>query len=228
MQGQGFNPQGSFGMPKHLQKQVINRAQARKPSAPEEADLLEETAKPADTITDAPITAKSEQTADIVPDKVEPKADPEKKEKELMAARERLKKNYEKHLEIVITEEDIKNYIFRGRMVKKDVTILTGVLKGTFRTHTPREIDEIDQQLAEVRNAGKNTVDGIANQEALRVLSYVWMEADGRSLGDTPEKRLETIKDMGSQVADRASDAWNGINFLLNYALNEKAFLKKS
>ena len=249
MQGTGeFQSKGSFGIPDHMKTAMDGKRKARDHEARQaqaehkdadpflgEFDLRKKAGrgKPEDEPQDGPEAVEAVATSGA-PEEAKKSGPPdaralrEEKKKEQHRIQLELKKEYENVLGVKITSDDVHSYIFRGRITKKDVVIVPGYLNGTYRTHVPQEIEIIDQKMAAFRDKGRFTPEGLENHKALLLLSYVWMEAGGRSLGDTPEARLKTINQMGSLVADRASATWQGLNFLISYALNEKDFVKNS
>lgn len=145
-----------------------------------------------------------------------------------------MKKAYEEELGIIVTEDDIRDYIFKGRLVKSGIKIIPGYMNGSFQTLNASESCMIDEHMASYRDKGKFTPDGLDNERALTILAHTWKSAqkDGdepyRSLGETVEARDKQIRVMGAHVIDAASYANTGFNFLLKYGLREKNILKKS
>jgi hypothetical protein len=150
--------------------------------------------------------------------------DEKKREAQLI----KYQQEYEKRTGVRLNEEQIQDYIFKGRLFLSDVQIIPGKLTGRFQTHTPAEAQYVEERLASLRNEGKLTLDGLDNEKSMIVLSLVWLSAGGRSLGDTKEARENTIRKMGAHVVEMASESWTAVNFLLKYSLREGSFLKKS
>lgn len=221
MEPTGFKSRGSFGIPDHLKKQMEEsvRTQPRK-----------EEPRPAPPIPEpAP-----EPKAEVAEPLSDPSADSEDEDKKLKARERRqllrTRDFWEDELEVKLTADDIRQYIFKGRLIK-DVTVVAAEdvsLKVTLQTNTPADMNEIDERVASFRDKGKFTPDGLSNEYALWVLAYGWVKAEGRSLGATPEERYKNISQMGGELVNQVRDAWNGLNFLLRFKLKEKSLLKKS
>lgn len=209
---EGFKAKGSFGIPENV-KQQMETARARAPEAAKAPEAVQARSAPE---VEAPEQEKKSSGQDQL---------------------EELKKVYETTYKIQLTEDDVRDYIFKGRLIKKDVEIAPGYLKGTFYSHTPAEYAEVDKHMAAFMKAGDFTSEGASNEKAIVVLSYSWRDAapiEGdvvgsyRSLGATPQDRRKAICEMGAHIIDLASEANTALNFLLKYALREKGFVKKS
>jgi len=202
--------QGSIGMPESMKKALEEKALNRKPPATEPVKQPAEIAG-LDTVEAAPSMA------------VEEKPEAEIRAEQLA----KLKAELENSLDTKITEEDIQNYIFKGKLIKT-VSIIPGKFKGTFQTHTPKELAEIDVHMAAFRDESKQTPKGIANEESIVTLAYFWTHFAGKPLGNTPEVRMKQIRQMGGHVVSLAAKAWDDLNALLQVTLNEEQFVKKS
>lgn len=154
------------------------------------------------------------------------------KEDEDQKALAKLIKGYEDATGVVITEENIQDYIFKGELKLGPVTIVPGHLVGTYRTLTSTQELEIDRRMAKLRDGAKLTQEGIDSEKAILILSQCWLTAyklggNVRSLGETAEDREKTIRTMGSHVVQLAGEAWNMISFLVRYTLRKESILKK-
>jgi hypothetical protein len=138
------------------------------------------------------------------------------------------KKALEEDLEAVMTPEDIKSYIFKGRLAK-EVTLFSGQLKATFQSLNPTEWLEVDKRVATYRNEGVYTEAGISNQRTIVMLSHAWTHADGKPLSaqSDPAVREKHIRKLANFVVNRAAAAFNNIEELTELALYEKKFIKK-
>jgi len=205
MQGQGFQAKGSFGIP---EKALEDLEKSKQKQATEEP-AKESQAEP--PVAAPPTTKESQAEADLTEEFL------------------RLKAKYEKELGAEITEEDIRDCIFKGRTTK-EVTLVAGKikLKGEFRTVLTSEIQEIDTKLASFLKNPLYTEEGVNNERAILYLTYGWMTANGRSLGNTPDERRTTINNMNMATVQQASTAWILFNHLINFAMSEDKFLKKS
>lgn len=223
MEATGFRPQGSFGIPEQLKKQL---EESKQRPAPEPSQ---------------------ESAAKATEPKMEPVAkssDPESDDQEYKDRQEILnfKKMWEARLGISITHKDVREYILRGRLVKEGIIIVPGYMLATFQTHNPSELAAIDQTMAAFRETVKFTPDGLSNESAVQVLSYGWIKAalideddqtqagnpaPYRSLGENPEQRRKAIQSMGSLLVASAAECWDGFNVLIKLALKEKQILKK-
>jgi hypothetical protein len=162
-------------------------------------------------------------------------ADPEAAKKDEKAEVDRaaefakVRKDLEEELETTITEADIKDYIFKGRLTK-EVTIFPGHLRATFQTLDAVEFMEVDKRKATYVADTTFTSDGVANHQAIITLSYAWVAANGKPLAANgeAEKREKFIRRMGAITIDAASTKFRELNTLINLALNEKKFVKKS
>jgi hypothetical protein len=144
----------------------------------------------------------------------------------------KIKADCEEALQIKITEEDARACIFKGRLIKDIVVLNSGEkpFKGTFRTLTPKELKEVDQKVAKFQTDTENsfTNQGLKDEAAMILLSYCWMAADGRPLGGTPEERRTTLDQMSAHLVGYATTAWNNFDILVQLALNNGKFIKKS
>jgi hypothetical protein len=208
---EGFNARGSFGVPEHIKKQ------------------LEQSARPKpEVVASPPQPEVAPPTAVITPEQKED----DKKQMDLAALRE----HWEKRLSIKLTEKDIHNYIFKGKLIKEDIEIIPDVMKVVFQSVTAAELAEIDQSMAEFREGHKWTTDGLSNENALRVLSYGWIKTveieDGvakpaRLMGNTHSDRYKTISQISALAVQEVIEAWDVFNILIKIALREKRILKK-
>jgi hypothetical protein len=208
-------PQGSFGMPEHLKKQMEEHHRA-KVNPPKEEPAAATVAPPTP---DAPETEEA------------------KKARENQENMKKAKQFWEEQLEVRITSKDIQDYIFKGRLTKEEVYIASipddkdpekfTDFKVTFQSHTPGDLSEIDEKMAEYRNKAKWTADGLENEKSLLTLSYVLMSADGRSLGKTPDERYKNIKNLSGGIVSLIAEAWDGLQLLIRYALRQKKLLKR-
>jgi hypothetical protein len=199
--GQTFNSKGSFGIPDAVKKQ-IEEVRAQKAGVQPKVDSTE------------PVT---------------PQAEPEQNPEDTKLAL--AKKEWENHIESSITEDDIQNYIFKGRLIKENIYIASfGAVKlrGTFVTLTPNDTLELESKLNEFRSSEKFNSDALEHMRTLRILSYSWVKANGTSIGDTSDERFKRISDMGAHVVDAAAESWRNLNFLLKLALKEDKLIKKS
>ena len=156
-----------------------------------------------------------------------PLENPKDTEEQARAAQiEEIKKNIEKDLEVQLSNEDINTYLFKG-VLAKEVTIIPGRMKGTFTTLRIKEIQEIDARMSEIRNEGKNTQQGWANEESIIALAYSWTHAAGRPLGLTATEREKKIRDMGALFIETASTARTRLDTLLRICMNDSATIKK-
>lgn len=138
----------------------------------------------------------------------------------------RIIESINKELEISLSTEDLKNYILKGR-ISKEVCIVNGVVKGTLQSLKIDDLQAIDIRMAQVRDKGQYTVKGLENEEAIIALSYAWTHADGKPLGDTPDKRETVIRKMGSLFIERASNARVSFDTLIRLAMQERGLVKK-
>ena len=225
------NTPGSFVKPETL-VQHMEAAKKQSLPPPEDAQILEETKKP----------AKSDEV--VAPGQKDPKAEEaEQKYQDFL----KFKKQSEESLGIEITDEDIRNLIFKGRM-RKALTIIPGYLTGVFQTLLGTEIEVIDQHMAAWRDrttkdsSGKEvpvsfTQQGLEDEKAKTLLSYVWLNSyeilpDGQSrdrpLGSKVEDRRKTIEAMGAHIISEAGRAWSEYEIFVRIMLREKTYLKKS
>jgi len=200
--------QGSMGIPEEMRKSMEAKMQSKKPP------------EPTPTQTPAQVAGFEEEK----PAETKSAEDKGPTRAEQLAA---LKSELEASLDAKITEDDIQDYIFKGKIIKT-VSVIPGKFKGTFQTHSPKELSDIDTLMAAYRDAGKQTPKGIANEETVITLGYFWTHFAGKSLGSTPEMRIKNIRQMGGHVVSLAGKAWDDFNALLQVCLNEEQFVKKS
>lgn len=216
-----FNARGSFGVPEHLIRQPMK----------EESKPAPETVKASPSV-EAPVA----ENADVVqPTQEESKSAAQaakSEEKDI----ESLRKFWEDRLRVTITEKDVREYIFKGRLIKDGIEVIPGYMRATFQSVNAEELSQIDQRMADFREAGRYTADGLQNENALQVLSHGWLrsvEVEGdvskpsKSMGNTPEDRYKTISKISALAVQEAIEAWDGFNLLLKIALREKRLLKK-
>jgi hypothetical protein len=207
-------PQGSFGIPAEMKKQIEQaRTNAADPSARPNIP------PPPESIAPAPAESKEENKKDS-------------QEQDPAESLAKYKASLEENLEIKLTADDIKTYLFKGRL-SKEVLIVPGFLKGTFQTLTATDSLQIDQRMADLRDAGKLTAEGLANEGSIITLSYAWLAADGKPLTgkNGPEAALNReskIRAMGGHMLDAAARAWTDYNALIRVCMSEKRFVKKS
>lgn len=216
----GFNSRGSFGIPDQLRNQLEG-----KPGAQPEQKSASAPAQDTQATVQEPVATAPQETK--APEDAEDQA-----QKDVRALRE----FWEKRLQVQITERDVRDYIFKGRLIKDGVEVIPGYMKASFQSLNPEELGIIDQKMATFRETTKFTADGLSNENALQVLSYGWLrsvEIDGgsakapKSMGNTPEERYKTISKISALAVQEAIEAWDGFNTLLKVALKEKQLLKK-
>ena len=217
-----FNARGSFGVPEHLvpRQPSPETRPATPPTDPDPDRLL---SKPAPTTASS---ATSPTQSEAAP------TDSEQPKDEI----ESLRRFWEDRLRVTITEKDVREYIFKGRLIKDGVEVIPGYMRATFQSVNAEELSLVDQKMADFREAGRYTADGLQNENALQVLSHGWLksvEVEGgvakpsKSMGNTPEDRYNTISKISALAVQEAIEAWDGFNLLLKIALREKRLLKK-
>lgn len=219
-----FKPQGSFGIPEHLVKQMEEQRRVKVAPPKEEPEQHPK----------APEQAPAQIKLQEAPSEIAPA---DKKEQEDQDAIRKAKKFWEDQLETTITTKDMQDYIFKGRMVKDGIFIAAipddknpgkyHDFKVTFQSHTPSDLAEIDEKMADYRSKAKFTPEGLDNEKSLLTLSYVLLSADGRSFGKNPEERYKNIKGLAGGVVSLIVEAWDGLNLLIRYSLREKKLFKK-
>lgn len=155
-----------------------------------------------------------------------PAADAPEERQDRTAQIKAWKEEIEKDLDVTLTEENLKNYLFKGQM-SLDVSLVPGIMRGAVQTLRIDDLQEIDARMAEVRDQAKFTSKGLENEEAIIALSYAWTHADGKPLGTTPAERETRIRKMGTLFIERASSARIQVDTLIRLALQEKGLLKK-
>jgi hypothetical protein len=199
-----YQPRGSFTKP----DPVAPKAQA-KAQAEEEKD----TPAASEEVAAKPLSSADEDAV-----------------KKALEEREKQIKGYiaeiSKDLGITLDNDDIKNYILKGK-ISKEVILVTGVMKGTLQTLRIEDLQNIDLRMASIRDESKFTPKGLENEEAIIVLSYAWTHADGKSLGETPESRESKIRKMGSLFVERASSARVSFDTLVRLVMQERGLVKK-
>lgn len=212
-----FKPQGSIGVPPKMLKEMEEarktttarqQRQAANPGAPKDADEQVLQGPPPEALVEVP----SDKPTDA------------SREKEFLDIRAGL----EKSLGATIDAADVKAYIFKG-VLSKEVELIPGVVKGTFKTITPEQFMEIDERMYQYQNEMKFTQMGIDNHRAILNLSYAWTHADGKPLSSTDDakKREGIIRKMGAHLVDAATNRMNDFNYLVRLVLQEKNFIKK-
>lgn len=212
--------QGSFGIPPQVKKQ-IEEAQQRRDAVPAAVEPPEKSPEVAESATD-----------------VKDEKELAKKDKEQFLA---LKKRYEELLNVVITEDIVSDYLFRGRMTITGVVIVAGKMTGTFRTLLAEELTEIAEHMSKWRAKYKKDHDGespdatqVANEHAAWTLAYVWLSAEDKTKkkgGAFPlkiEDRREALRKLNTHLMEKATEAWNMLEMLIRFCLDEERFLKKS
>ena len=207
MQPSNPQPRGSFSKPPELLKNIEAHDATRKPIKPTEQAAPAEEEKESVAATAEPTT------------QVDPEAERSKRIKEY-------KTQMEKDLDVTISDEDIKNYILKGR-IAKEVSLVNGIMKGTMQTLRIEDLQEIDARMADIRENSKLTSKGIENEEAIIALSYAWTHADGKDLGKTAQDREAKIRKMGSLFIERASGARVSFDTLIRLVMQERDLLKK-
>jgi actin-related protein len=203
-----FEAKGSFGIPEPMKRQMERRPVPATALPPK---MPEQPAQPKET-------------------------EEEKKEDSDQQRILADKKLLEEQFEIKISASDLRDYIFNGRLVKKDIFI-TSVpkddntwedFKVVFQSQTPTDVSTINRKLAEFRDDKERfTPEGLENERALLVLSMGLLEINGKQIGATSEDRYKNISKMGTRLVDLIVEGWKGFNALINFSLLEKKLLKK-
>lgn len=160
---------------------------------------------------------------------VEAAATPDDEAAKKAAEFKEAKAKNEETIGVTISDADISEYIFRGRIVKKDVVAIKNRLKVTFQTLTPTEIDAVDEYVAGLRESDslKRTHEGINNLKTIRQLCYAWLEINGKPLPKDIDAKSKAIQQMGTVVVNRVVEAFRVFDFLVEMTLREDEFLKK-
>lgn len=210
-----FKPRGSFGIPPEMQKKVSEMEQ-QKYAREQEAANPQKTSAPTTEIAEA-YTAEKQAEAEA-----------ERQEAETLTKVDRLKKALEEELGVSISEEDIRNYIFKG-VLRKEIMVVRSIgIKATFQTLNTAQMQEIDKKMSVIRAGSDYTSTGIGNENSILTLSYGWLEAAGKSLGATPAEREVHIRQMAALFVEQASEAFTNYNVLVKIALQDKGLVKKS
>lgn len=221
-----FNARGSFGIPEAMKKQ-LEASQQRQAPKPGETAVPKESA-PAQTDEAQQKATEGQASAE----QASAASAEEQKQKDV----DTLRLFWEERLGIQITEKDIRDYIFKGRLIKDGIEAVPGYMRATFQSLNPEELGLVDQRMAEFRETVKFTPDGLTNENALQVLSHGWLKAveveDGvaktaKLLGNTAEDRYKTIQKISALAVQEVIEAWDGFNVLVKIALREKRLLKK-
>jgi hypothetical protein len=222
MEPTGFKSRGSFGIPEGLKKELEDARKNPPPQAPTHPK-----APPAPAAVEVKQAAPSPAVGEAPAPQDLANREPTKEEQ--ADDLRQLRAKIEDSLGAAIDDKDIQDYVFRGRLTKT-VTILPGILEGTFQTLTPTEIQAIDEGVADFQARGKFTSEGVVNERAILTLSYSWVAAAGKPLatGNDNKKREEKIRKMGAITVDSATRAFNELNLLLRVVFGEKQFQKKS
>jgi hypothetical protein len=201
---------GSFGLPPEMQAEIekSKKKAAQKPVDKTDAESVIEDYDP--------------------PKKEKPEAPKVEDPKESYA---KVKAEAMKDLEITLTDEDFFAYVFKNRLEKGDICILSGKLYAKFRSLSVAETIEIDRQTKR-----SSTIDyteaGVRNFNTLHLLSHGVLEmgtkGKTKSLGATPEERYKAVEDMGSLVVEKISQKWNLFVFLVSTLMQEEDNVKKS
>lgn len=172
-----------------------------------------------------PVQAEAPEAKELVGAVDKAKAEDEKRE----IAIAKMKEQLEKSLDTKITESDLEKYIFQGSFSKDVVIVKTDklTLRGTFRTHTPTDSQQVDEDYAKVIALKKHTEEGLQNEKGLLNLSAVWTHANGKPIGKNGEDRLARMRNMGAFIVENASRANSDFQLLLKIALEEGGLLKK-
>lgn len=228
---EGVKPRGSFGVPEQMKKDL---EAARMRAAQTQAQATSEPPKPPEEPVD-PRWQPPPEAPSQIEEKVTLKA-PEEKSSDQLSADDletmylKQREELEKSLDTKITEEDVKEYVFKGRLAK-DIEVLPGIIRCVFQTLSAEDVQEIDRQVADIAEQNKKaTPDGLENERAMLNLAYSWVSAAGKPLAanSDPAKRRATIRRMGAHLVDAAIKSLREYNLLLRLVMREKQFLKKS
>ena len=217
-----FNSKGSFGIPEHMKRQleqpVKQKTEREYMAVSDPAQAAQPSVAVPGAAPEVPATPAEEKTRD---------------EQDLNS----LRTMWEKRLETRVSEKDLRDYVFKGKLIKDGVEVIPKMMRVTFQSVTPAELSEIDQKMAVFREENKWTTDGLSNENAVRVLSYGWIKTvevgedeipkAPRSMGNTPEERYKVISAIPALAVQEVIEAWEGYNTLLKIALREKRLLKK-
>jgi hypothetical protein len=193
-------PRGSFARPPEPKR------------APEQQEPVPavKTADAADT--SAPATSEE--------DRIQKELD--ERQKQITKFREEI----EQELEFNLNSQDIKDYLFKGRL-SKEMVLVPNLMKGVITTLKAADLQEIDLRMSQIKNEAKFTSSGLENENAIVTLSYAWTHADGKSLGADSDEREKRIRQMGALFVERAARARMNFDTLLRLMMQEKDILKK-
>jgi hypothetical protein len=172
---------------------------------------------------------KVRHDAPPLPPPEQPPAEAEKTAEQVDAAAEfkKAKAANEKAIGIVISDADITDYIFQGRIVKDKIQAVKGKIEVTFQTLTPKELEMVDEVVAKAQTEGKNTKEGISNIRTIEQMTFAWLAINGKPLPKDLEKRKEAINRMGTHVVNRVVESFKCFDVLIEMTLREEEFLKK-
>lgn len=134
---------------------------------------------------------------------------------------EEIAKTIRKDLGIEITENDLWNFLFKGALEKKGITIVPGMMYATFKTVTMKQTLEVDEKLSEYLEK-KLMESSFRNVQTVLMLSQGVIELGKtaealKSLGDSAEVREAALEKMPSLLVEKLSKKWNSFVYLLNY-----------
>lgn len=202
-----MQPRGSFGKPAELVKNIEKHEATRQPI-------------------NTPDASKESQSNESAASSQAEKPVEKNPEAEIANTIKKYIDDISKELNIKMSEDDLRNYILKGKLTK-EVTIIPGLIMGTFQTLRISDLQDIDKRMAQVRDASDLTSKGIENEEALIALSFAWTHADGKALGASPEDREKKIRQMGALFIEKASTARINYDTLVRLSMQERGLVKK-
>jgi len=101
-------------------------------------------------------------------------------------------------LGVEISDSDLEHYLFDG-IIKKDMEVVKGKLTVTLKTLTVKEEKDINKLLAEkMKQDGGLTQKEYQDEQASIMTAFQLEFINGKPIGDTSDKRIEYIENLGS------------------------------
>lgn len=200
-------PQGSFGIPENIRKAQEKFESQKKPIKPDVSEP-------------AVVEAKEQSKEDAVEEVMQAQR------KEAYASIVRM----EERLGISVTKSDIIDFVRKGRIEKKDVQVIPGVLSVGFRTLTGDEIQDVQKRIFEFENSTSTTKTAVDNEAAFWNLAYGLSSYQGRDMTAVADKQKakELLTKVGAHIIDKMNAAFVDFNYIVRFKINDPEFIKKS
>jgi hypothetical protein len=202
---------GSFGIPENIKKAQEKFDSQKKPIRPDAVKPI-----PQEATQELAQQTEKEATDEIM----------DKQRSDAYSAINRI----EERLGISVEKADIIDFVRKGRIEKREVQIIPGILSVGFRTLTGEEIQEVQQRIHDFQQSNSTTPTAVENESAFWNLTYGLSSYQGKDMTAMTDKSKvrDVLTKVGAHILDKMNSAFVDFNYIVRFKINDTEFVKKS